>query len=173
MKTRTINIFADHLVYLTIFSVLFFAGSIPADAASDSYLSPQTRRELAIARQATARYRNIENAIADGYVLTPFCFANMGCHYAKPETSDGGFDAEFDPARPELLVYSDFGNGRQRLVAVEYAVPLDLSADAPEGFTGCHDVWHKNEAVGLWTLHAWIWYSNPDGIFEAYNPRVP
>lgn len=60
----------------------------------------------------------------------------------------------FDPAKPELLVYADFGNGQLRLVALEYAVPLALSENAPEGFTGDDDHWHRNETFGLWTLHA-------------------
>ncbi len=24
-----------------------------------------------------------------------------------------------------------------------------------------------------WTLHAWVWMSNPEGVFHATNPRVP
>lgn len=174
MKTK-INFpkFANGVFLTLMCGVILFAGAAFAKANPDSSLSPQTKREIAIARQATARYHNINHAIADGYASINFCLPNMGCHYARPETPEGRFDAVFDPARPELLVYTDFGNGQLKLVAVEYAVPLDLSENAPEGFTGDDDHWHANETFGLWTLHAWIWYPNPDGMFAAYNPRVP
>ncbi len=148
---------------------ILLAESSSIKAAPDSSLSPQTKRELAAARQATARYHNINNAIADGYIDINVCFPNMGCHYLKPDI----LDAEFDAAKPEILVYADFGNGQPRLVALEYAVPTALSATPPEGFTGNDDEWHRNETFGLWTLHAWIWYPNPDGMFAGNNPRVP
>ena len=63
--------------------------------------------------------------------------------------------------------------GDPRLVAVEYAVPTSLAATAPEGFTGDSDHWHRNEEFSLWTLHAWVWYPNPDGVFSELNFRVP
>jgi len=44
---------------------------------------------------------------------------------------------------------------------------------SPEGFTGDDDHWQRNDTFGLWTLHAWIWYRNPDGVFADFNPRVP
>lgn len=150
--------------------VVIFAGN--THAAPDPSLAPQTKRELTLARHATARYHDLDQAIADGYINIGVCFPMMGCHYARPETA-AGFDEFFDPAQPELLVYHDFGDGTPRLVALEYAVPLALSPNAPEGFTGDDDEWHENTDFGLWTLHAWVWYPNPDGMFAAYNPRIP
>ena len=47
---------------------------------------------------------------------------NMGRHFLKGSLVDAKFEAD----RPELLVYSPHENGRMELVAVEYAVPLDL-----------------------------------------------
>ncbi|MCA1624637.1 MAG: hypothetical protein LC768_01130 [Acidobacteria bacterium] len=158
------------VVFLTLMcGAIFFAAVSFVKANPDSSLSKETKQELARARQATARYHNINNAIADGYFDINVFFPNMGYHYLKRDI----LDAEFDPAKPELLVYADFGNGHPRLVALEYAVPLALSQNPPEGFTGDDDHWHRNETFGLWTLHAWIWYPNPDGMFAAYNPRVP
>jgi hypothetical protein len=58
-------------------------------------------------------------------------------------------------------------------VAVEYAVPLDLALTSPEGFSGEDDVWDRNTTFGLWTLHAWVWRHNPDGVFAPMNPRMP
>jgi len=94
----------------------------------------------------------------------------MGYHYLKGAYVDG----TFDPAKPQLLVYSPQpGSGRMRLVAVEYAVPIDYdNIVPPEGFDGTYDEWDFNDGAGLWTLHAWVWLQNPDGIFAPFNPRV-
>jgi hypothetical protein len=133
-------------------------------------LSPATWRELARARMATARYHNISRAIADGYVDIDVVIPNMGFHYLRPAILDETFDIE----KPELLVYAFINNdNRPKLVAVEYAVPTSLSETAPEGFTGDSDHWHRQDQFGLWTLHAWLWYPNPDGVFAELNFRVP
>jgi hypothetical protein len=155
---------------------LLFGGLPPAPVASAAiangakdHLSQETRRELERAWFATAKYNDIRAAIADGYADINVFVPHMGFHYLKSP-----LDAEFNPERPELLVYAqDLCLGRMRLVAVEYAVPLNLSSSPPEGFTGDADVWHRNEQFGLWTLHAWIWLRNPDGVFTELNPRVP
>jgi hypothetical protein len=137
----------------------------------EEQLLADTRREIARARRATARYNDLSTAIADGYADINVFIPNMGFHYLKSSI----LDAQFDPERPELLVYAqDVSEGRMRLVAVEYAVPISLSPNAtPEGFTGDADDWHRNEQFGLWTLHAWIWFRNPDGVFAELNSRVP
>jgi hypothetical protein len=70
-------------------------------------------------------------------------------------------------------VYNRKSNGHFELVAVEYAVPIELSPNhAPAGFTGSADVWDRNEGFGLWLLHAWVWHFNPDGVFNPTNPLV-
>ncbi|GAB2777121.1 hypothetical protein GCM10010465_24780 [Actinomadura fibrosa] len=129
--------------------------------------------ELASVRAATARYHDFDKAMEDGYVVpVPGFFPNMGYHFLNPDYLDYTFEAE----RPELLIYVPDKNGKMRLVGVEYAVPIDDLENpqpAPEGFTGDSDVWTINRDAHLWTLHAWIWYHNPDGIFAARNPRVP
>lgn len=163
-------------------------------------LPPATRQELAQVRQATKQYHDAEQALADGYVPSSAHVPGMGIHYLNPGLVDGTFEKE----KPELLVYVDRGNHR-KLVAVEYAVPVPLSEDPPEGFTGDADKWHVHEAAchyvdgteiheeaegdcpdrnpntgaelaswhpDLWTLHAWVWLGNPQGIFNETNPNV-
>ena len=94
---------------------------------------------------------------------------DMGWHYMKDEL----VDEKFDPTRPELLVYADDPcGGKRKLVAVEYAVPLALSKRAPAGFVGRADEWDANQTFQLWTLHAWVFEFNPDGVFAPFNPRV-
>ncbi len=81
-------------------------------------------------------------------------------------------DATFDPRSPEILVYNKNEDGSIQLVAVEYAIPLELSRKAPQGFTGTLDKWDENTGFGLWLLHAWVWHYNPDGVFNPTNPLV-
>jgi hypothetical protein len=57
-------------------------------------------------------------------------------------------------------------------LAVMYFRPLSPN-EPPEGITGSHNVWDRNEDFGLWTLHAWIWLNNPNGMFAEFTPRVP
>ena len=129
-------------------------------------LSWETAWELQQARAATAKYRNIENAIKDGYRDISVVVENMGHHYMRTELVDGTFDIR----KPELLVYNKDDQGAFHLVAVEYAVPLSLPR--PEGFTGSADVWDGNTGFQLWLLHAWVWSYNPDGVFNPLNPLV-
>src|SRR6185503_3252075 len=102
-----------------------------------SGLPTQTSWELQQARAATAKYQNIENAIRDGYADINVVVQEMGFHYMKSTL----VDANFDPRKPELLVYNREEDGSARLVAVEYAVPLTASQNAPAGFSGDLDVW--------------------------------
>lgn len=141
------------------------AGHSVENQSSNSILN----KELALARASTAKYHNIQKALADGYEDINLYIPNMGWHYLKPSLLDDTFEVD----KPELLVYAEKPGGGFRLVAVEYAVPLPLSVDPPAGFTGDDDVWYENIDAGLWTLHAWVWLHNPDGIFAAFNSNTP
>ena len=127
-------------------------------------------------KQATMRFHSFEQARKMGYAeplpFNPSPFVpQMGYHY----TNVGLLDANFELERPEILLYVPNGHGKLKLVAVEYAVPVALSASAPEGFLGEDDHWEYNPNVagGAWTLHAWTVLENPEGIFAPFNPRVP
>jgi hypothetical protein len=120
-------------------------------------------------RNATARYLDVDAAVKAGYVDIGLYMPNMGWHYMNEKLVDG----RFDPTRPELLVYADDPcGGKRKLVAVEYAVPLSLSKRAPIGFAGNADRWDANQTFQLWTLHAWLFEYNTDGVFAPMNPRV-
>ena len=129
----------------------------------------RTVLQLLQARWATIKYRNLQNAKDDGYADIAVKVENMGHHYMKAALKDG----KFDPSRPEILVYEKHENGHFQLVAVEYAIPIDLTPNkAPEGFYGKADIWDRNAGFGLWLLHAWVWKKNPDGVFNPTNPLV-
>jgi hypothetical protein len=145
--------------------------SVAANAESDvinSYtgLSWQTVWELQQARAATAKYRNIDNAIRDGYVDIAVDVEEMGHHFMKSSI----VDATFDIRQPEILVYNRNHDGKQELVAVEYAIPL--ANPRPEGFTGSSDDWKDDSGFPFWLVHAWVWAYNPQGVFNWTNPTV-
>jgi hypothetical protein len=121
-------------------------------------------------RNANARYLDVTKAEADGFVDIGLFVPHMGWHYRKLNRVDGRFDL----LRPEFLVYADDPcGGKRKLVAVEYVVPFDLSPKAPQGYVGKADEWDANQDFHLWTLHAWLYEYNPDGVFSPFNPRIP
>jgi hypothetical protein len=131
-------------------------------------LAPETIWELQQAKIATAKYNNFDNAIHDGYVDINVIVPEMGYHFLKMKNLDATF--EFD--KPEILVYNKEENGRMKLLALEYAVPIALSPNGPPaGFTGNGDEWAVYQGT-LWTLHAWVWEFNPAGVFNPTNPLV-
>lgn len=149
-------------VLVVLLATLTHASTIKSD------LLKAAINEVARARTATARYHNIAAAEADGYVNIGLYIPNEGLHYVN----FGLIDSTFDPEHPEVLLYAPTDDGDLRLAGVEYLVPL--SPSPPEGFTGAEDRWRSDaEGFGLWELTAWIWMSNPEGIFADDNPRVP
>ncbi|MBA2249156.1 MAG: hypothetical protein H0W12_03075 [Chitinophagaceae bacterium] len=131
-----------------------------------SGLSSQTTWELQQARSATARYRDIKNAIKDGYSNINVDVPMMGHHFMRASIVDNTFDIR----TPEILVYNGLDTGNPELVAVEYAVPIDQVL--PEGFTGSNDVWNGTSGFPFWFVHAWVWRYNPAGVFNWTNPTV-
>lgn len=170
--------FRPYLILIAVGTLLI--GSVPLTVNSTprsrvlpvaDNLSATTNQQLAQARRATAKYHDIAQAEADGYVNINIYEGGEGLHYVN----FGLVDATFDPAHPEVLLYAPVPHeNRMELVAVEYVVPLSLSSAPPAGFAGNADVWRENsEGLGLWELNAWIWLNNSNGIFAFKNPRVP
>jgi hypothetical protein len=143
--------------------------------------------ELAEVRQATARFHVVEAAVDAGYELgyvngsgvriITGCVAHptagaMGYHYFNKALID---DLAVDPLNPEGLVYAPGPNGQLQLAAVEYVVP-GLASNPPGVFEPPTLFGSKMvilvPAVGFHTLHAWVWRSNPAGMFAHWNPDV-
>jgi len=158
---------------LLIGSVPLTVNSTPAlrVMATPDNFSATTNQQLAQARRGTAKYHDIGQAEADGYVNINVYESGEGLHYVNFAL----LDANFDPEHPEVLLYAPVPHeNRMELVGVEYVVPLNLSSGAPAGFDGDADVWRdSSEGLGLWELNAWIWLNNSNGIFAFHNPRVP
>jgi hypothetical protein len=136
-------------------------------------LSQPTEDQLEAAKAATRKYRDINVALAEGFFQATPDIPGEGFHYLLPSR----VDCNFDPANPEVLLYAFLpGQTQLKLVAVEYLVPFAcLPADGPppEGFAGNLDVWGNDEPVPFWTLNAWLYFRNPDGLLTSMNPLVP
>lgn len=150
--------------------------------------------QLASARASTAKYKDIDVARANGYIQVTQFIPGLGLHMVNLKIYNSGFD----PAHPPILLYQPAADGHLVLVGVAYTFP-HTSDTPPAGFAGGLDVWHfhtdlcflQNGAVTIapdaasckslkgvfqaetqWLLHAWIWKSNPDGLFTESNPQV-
>jgi hypothetical protein len=150
--------------------------------------------QLAGARLATARYAtSLHAAKADGYQLLTRMIPDMGWHFLNP-TIQG-----FDLTKPPILVYQRHRNSWQ-LAALEWVFPTTPATPPLPGATygsfpaACHytdgtfvparvqelcprrspqtgarfNFWHPD----LVTLHVWLWYPNPDGLYNGTNPLV-
>ena len=138
-------------------------------------LTQPTEDQLEAAREATRKYKDVNVALADGFVPVGTDVPGEGFHYLNPTR----LDCTFDPAHPEVLLYALLpGQTQLRLVALEYLIRFDCTEKGkdgppPEGFAGNLDVWGNDEPVPFWNLNAWLYFKNPDGLFTSLNPRVP
>jgi hypothetical protein len=141
--------------------------------ASPMSTDPVTERMLAKVRAATAKYQDVNVALADGYVPSGPCVAVpglgvMGIHYVNFPLV---LDPTVDELTPEILLYVET-EARPRLVAVEYFAE-STGQPAPVLFNGVemHGPMpgHGPGEPDHFDLHVWLWQGNPDGIFEEFN----
>ena len=156
--------------------------------------SSNLTNQLAAMRLSTAKYAtNLNRAKAAGYqVITPM-MPNMGIHYMNPGITG------FNIRKPQILVYEHHGSIWQ-LGALEWVFPSMPKTpplkNATFGFfpAACHykdgtfipdensktcpttnpktgsafNFWHPD----LTTMHVWVWYPNPAGLYSSTNPLV-
>ena len=131
------------------------------------------QQALATLRRVTARYHDVDVAIADGFFLLHECESRpgegpVGILYVH---MDRLLDGVIDPALPDALLYEPSARGRPKLVGVELAVPYALwTAAQPPSFLGA--TFQREDEFGVYALHAWVWRQNPEGMFAEANPRV-
>jgi len=134
--------------------------------------SADFNRSLVELRRATARYHDINAAIADGFVFLHACEQRpgegaVGIVYVHPARLDG----ILDPSQPEALLYEPGNNGQLKLVGAELVIPLSVwTEENPPEFLGAQ--FQPEEEFGVFGLHVWIWRHNPNGMFAPGNPRV-
>jgi len=143
---------------------------------------------IAKVRHATARFLNINVALAEGWVPATPCVSGpetgaMGVHLVR---FDLVFDPELDPYKPELLLYEPGPNGSMTLTGADFLV---LKADwekahptqpgqlppVPELDGQLFHLFEAPNRFGLpdfYTLHVWAWKNNPKGAFVNWHPNV-
>jgi hypothetical protein len=198
MNRNRIIITAVAAVLATLGMVACGKDSKPAAGAGASpsawMPSANLSRQLADARAATAKYAvDLPAAQRDGYMIITKMMPGMGFHFLNPAVTG------FDVTKPAILVYVPRNNGWQ-LVALEWVFPKKpdtppLEAAIYGSFAAaCHFedggfVPHATEAEcerkspdtgspfkfwhpDLVTLHVWLWYHNPAGLYNGTNPLV-
>jgi len=106
----------------------------------------------------------------------------MGIHYVKGSlvfNSDGTPNTDLDAEHPEALVFAPNAGGQPRLAALEYIVLQDAwdaqHSDPPSLFGQTFNLTPAGNRFGIpafYSLHAWVWEPNSDGMLQPWNPRV-
>jgi hypothetical protein len=170
------------------------AGHAHMGYAHAGHASDSLAASVAKARLATAKYVNsLPAARADGYRIITTMIPDMGFHFMNAKVTG------FDVSRPPILVYEKRGQTWQLgalewvfpskpktpplpgarygafAAACHYAdgtfVPSASQAACPKTAPGTGAVfgfWHPD----LVTLHVWLWYPNPSGLFASMNALV-
>lgn len=149
---------------------------------------PELGRGLQAARHATARFKDVNAAIAAGYAQPPApaplheCISSfdgsgaMGYHFINGSL----LDTKVDPRKPEVLVYAPDRHGTLHLVALEYVVfqaPW-MEKHRSKMPTLFHEMFmatgepNRYEIPAFFSLHVWLWKDNPSGMFAPFNPNV-
>lgn len=141
-------------------------GNDTADANSD----------LAVVRQATKQYHDVQVALNDGFVNTDECVPEMGVHFVHPDRMES---STINPECPEVLLYEPQEakdcETRYKLVGVEYFVAANQVSGTPTLFGQEFDgpmPGHTPDEPEHYDLHAWVWRANPNGVFAPHNPNV-
>ena len=166
------------------------ATSVVGGSGAQSVLVDQ----VALARLATEKYvTDLGRAKADGYQIITKMIPTMGYHFMNPKVK--GFDIQ----KPPILVYEHRGANWQ-LGAIEWVftslpktpplpgakygsfgagchytdgtfVPANAQSACPAkapGSKAAFTFWHPR----LVTMHLWLWYPNPGGLFASTNSLV-
>ena len=117
---------------------------IAAETQPDKPLDPATRAllrdQLMVARDYALRYPTAADAQAAGYRLVAGFGPGSGAHYiGGPMTGSG----PFDPTKVQSLIY-DGTSPTSQIVGLMY---FGMGGDAPEGFAGPNDHWHRHSHV--------------------------
>ena len=175
MKKLLVSLAAAMLLLLVLAGIAYAATGVT---------DPVVLSQLAQVRRATAKYHDVNVALADGFVPTPLCVqepgaGGMGIHYINPARL---MDPEVNILEPEILLYMERGNGL-KLLGVEYWFSIgapdthvpDPTPPSPVLFGRTLDGPMEQHEPGQpphYDLHAWIWKANPAGIFAPFNPNV-
>jgi hypothetical protein len=175
-------------------AMTYEGGTPPSRTTASESTNATLVADLALARASTVKYvTNLQLAEANGYGIITKMIPNMGYHYMNPNVKG------FDVRKPAILVYEHHGSSWQ-LGAIEWVFTSKPAKPPIPGATygafgaGCHykdgtfvpsttqdacpktapqtgaafNFWHPT----LITMHVWLWYPNPTGVFASTNPLV-
>lgn len=119
------------------------SGVAPWQNITDDETRDLLGEQLAAARDAAELYPTAQDAADAGYVrVTPYV-PLIGAHWMN----FGLVDDEFDPSKPEMLLYDESGLDAD-IVGLSYYFASgeegDDDAPLPEGFAGPNDQWHAH-----------------------------
>lgn len=136
---------------------------------------------ITVVRQATARFRDVSVAQAEGYSLQFGCVSGpdsgaMGLHFVNGAIVASGV---LDATRPQIVIYEPQPDGRLKLIGADYlliASAWDASHSGPPELMGqLFQYFEAPNRFGLpafYTLHVWAWKDNPNGAFVNWHPHV-
>lgn len=173
----------EHVVYAGALALsAACAGDTPVSPDRDSDLTSEisdrrhgkVMRTVNILRRVTARYHDLDAAVADGFVFLHAC-------EIRPEGAVGMLfvhlnrlgDGIARPEAPDALIYEPSENPGEKpaLVGVEFAIPYALWEEVePPRFLDAE--FQREDEFGVFGLHVWVWRENPNGLFAEANPRV-
>lgn len=163
----------------------------PVSAQLATADTAQSAAFVAAVREATARFRDREQAVIAGYRPIGPDFPGMGEHWISvPLLLEG----RLDPARPPILEYAEIG-GVMTLTGAAFAVLVPAGGAPPtEGIPAGANPWHyhggtvdeesfvlghahgapaRSDQPRMAVLHVWAWLDNPDGPFATDNWALP
>jgi hypothetical protein len=119
------------------------AQDVAAESQPDQPLDAPTRallaQQLTTARDHAMQYPTVADATAAGYRLAGGFAPGSGAHYVGgPMTGSG----PFDPNAVQSLIYVGTSPTSKIVGLMYYAM-----GDAPEGFAGPNDHWHRHSSV--------------------------
>ena len=136
---------------------------------------------IRVVRDSTRRFRNVEQAKAEGYLLMFGCVSGpddgaMGLHYVNLELVG---DPALDPSRPEIVIYEPLPNGGRRLIGADYLVFAESwhasNTATPQIMGQLMHLIESPNRYGLpafYTLHVWAWKPSPTGPFVNWHADV-
>ena len=150
-------------------------------------------------RAANEKYRDVQAALADGYVRDPLDVCEtpyhlgltdlpgvMGIHFLRRDLLRIGSDhtrldatgTHTDFLRPAVLVYEPQADGTLELVALENLVSAAAweaeGNRGPPTFQGTPYAFRPDDPSmtirAHYDLHVWLFRENPRGLLAPYNP---
>lgn len=182
LNSRTITL------ALTCGALAVPAGAAAHDTGDHSHAaagktSKAVKKQLDKARKATAKYKDVDRAMAAGYKPASPCVSaeglgGMGFHYVKSALMG---TPKVEAKKPEALLFAPGrAGGKPKLIGVEY-MKIDADNDVAtdndrpklfgQDFDGPVAARFPGDAVH-YELHVWLHKKNPSGLFAPFNPNV-